>query len=177
MIDLIIELVLSNPSVTCLVVGLLCSIVVLTQQPKPLQNPQIIEALFSYILLFCIGIYFLYNFIIHTVYAEMAATFIGWENSPFQYEVGFACLGFGVVGVLAFRGSLGFRAASVIAPALFQWGAAGGHIYQMITMHNFTLGNAGIVFWADIFLPIFGLALLYYQQYQLKKLDSGTQPV
>lgn len=168
MIDGLIELVLSNPSVTCLVLGLLCSLIVMARQPKPLQKPRIVEALFSYFLLWSIGIYFLYNFIIHTIYAEMAASFIGWENSPFQYEVGFACLGFGVVGVIAFWGTFEFRAASVIGPGLFQWGAAGGHIYQMVTMHNFAPGNAGVVFWADIFLPILGLALLY-QQFTLKR--------
>ena len=91
----------------------------------------------------------------------MIARFIGWDNSPFQLEVGFASLGFAIVGILAFKGSMGMRAAAVIGPSMFLLGAAGGHIYQMIKAHNFAPGNVGTVFWMDIILPIIGFSLLY----------------
>ena len=87
--------------------------------------------------------------------------FIGWANSPFQTEVGFASLGFSIVGFLAFRGDRGLRKAAVIGPSIFLLGAAGGHIYQMITAHNFAPGNAGVIFWTDIFLPVIGFVLLW----------------
>ena len=29
----------------------------------------------------------------------------------------------------------------------------------MIRSHNFAPGNAGVIFWTDILLPVFGLAL------------------
>ena len=166
-----IKFVLSNFTLTFLVFGLFCSFVDLVLKPKPLHKQQIIEALFSYFLLFSIGISFIYNFIMHVFFSEMSASFIGWEHSPFQYEVGFASLGFGIVGLLAFRQSLSFRAASVMGPSFFLWGAAGGHVYQMITTHNFAPGNAGIVFWTDIIIPIIAFVLLY-QQYTLEKLES-----
>jgi len=44
----------------------------------------------------------------------MTARFIGWEDSPFQWEVGFANLGFAVVGFLPFRGSFDMRVAAVV---------------------------------------------------------------
>ena len=141
-----IEFVLGNFTLTFLVIGLFFSLFVLSTKQKPLDRQQIIEAFFSYFLLFSIGISFLYNFIFHVFFAEMAASFIGWENSPFQYEVGYASLGFAIVGIIAFKQSLGFRVAAVIGPSFFLWGAAGGHIYQMITAHNFSPGNAGIIF-------------------------------
>jgi hypothetical protein len=34
----------------------------------------------------------------------------------------------------------------------------------MITAHNFAPGNAGIIFWSDIFLPLIGFALLRLQR-------------
>ena len=108
----------------------------------------------------------------HVFFAEMSAAFIGWENSPFQYEVGFASLGFGIVGLLAFRQNLAFRAAAIIGPSFFLWGAAGGHVYQMIISHNFAPGNAGIIFWTDIILPILAFGLLN-QQYRLEKLRAS----
>jgi hypothetical protein len=40
-------------------------------------------------------------------------------------------------------------------------GAAVGHIQQMVTTHDFAPGNAGIIFYLDIFIPLFGVALLW----------------
>ncbi len=42
------------------------------------------------------------------------------------------------------------------------------HIYQMISAHNFAPGNAGVIFYTDIFLPIIGFALLGLQHRQSK---------
>ena len=170
MIENFLEFVLSNPSLTLLFMGLLCSLIVLVRAPKPLQKPQVLEAFFSYFILFNVGIGYVNNFVMHTVFAEFVADFIGWPHSPFQYEVGFASLGFGIVGLMAFRGSVGLRAASIIGPTCFLWGAAGVHIQDMIRSNNFAPGNAGVVFWTDIFLPVIGLTLLY-QQYKLQKQD------
>jgi hypothetical protein len=121
-----IEFILGNFTLTFLVVGLLCSLIDLSFRQKPLDKRQVIEAFFSYFLLFSMGLSFLYNFILHVFFAEMAASFIGWANSPFQYEVGFASLGFAVVGMMAFKQSLGFRAAAVTGPSLFLWGPLAG---------------------------------------------------
>ena len=64
----------------------------------------------------------------HVFFAEMAVSFIDWKNSPFQYEVGHASLGFAIVVIIAFKQNLTFRAASVIGPSFFLWDAAGGHL-------------------------------------------------
>ena len=120
----------------------------------------IVEALFSYFLLFSIAIANFYNFVLHVFFGKMTAAFIGWADSPFQLEVGFASLGFAAVGLLAFKGSFDMRLAAILGPACFLWGAAGGHVYQMITAHNFAPGNAGVIFYSDILVPIVGL--LYF---------------
>ena len=158
-----IRFVLSNFTLTFLVLGVIFALVSLAFKQKPLQKKQVVEALFAYFLLFSIGISYLYNFVMHVFFAEMAAAFIGWANSPFQYEVGFASLGFGITGLIAFRQNLAFRAATVIGPSFFLWGAAGGHVYQMIANHNFAPGNAGIIFWTDVLLPVIAFGLLYLQ--------------
>ena len=113
----------------------------------------IVEALFSYFLLFSIAIANFYNFVLHVFFGKMTAAFIGWEDSPFQLEVGFASLGFAAVGLLAFKGSFDMRLAAVLGPACFLWGAAAGHVYQMIAAHNFAPGNAGVIFYSDILVP------------------------
>jgi len=159
-----IKLVLSNPSVSLLVLGLIAAIVSLLFKKRPRRKSVIIEALVAYFFLFSIGIGYLNNFLMHVVFAEYTAKFIGWANSPFQLEVGFASLGMGVAGLIAFRQNLTFRLATFIPPAFFLWGAAGGHIYQIIKTHNMAPGNAGVILWTDILLPFIGFALLYAQR-------------
>ena len=56
-----------------------------------------------------------------------------------------------------------FRAAAITGPAFFTWGAAAGHVYQIFAHHNFAPGNAGVVLWTDIFLPVVAYGLLYWQ--------------
>ena len=159
----VIRFVLSNFTLSFLIIGLVASGVALLRAPKPLTAPAVVEALFSYFLLFSIGFSFFYNFVMHTFFGEMSARFIGWQDSPFQAEVGFASLGFSVVGFLAFRRSFDLRLAAVVGPALFLLGAAGGHIYQMISTGNFAPGNAGIIFYTDVLIPALGFLFLWLQ--------------
>ena len=164
MIAEFIRFALSNFTLTLLVIGLIASAIAYAAKPAPRTRAQLIEALLSYFLLFPIGISFFYNFVMHVFFGEMTARFIGWADSPFQAEVGYASLGFAAVGFLAFRGDHGTRMAAVIGPSLFLLGAAGVHVYQMITTHNFTPGNAGVVFWTDILVPVIGFVLLCLQK-------------
>ena len=159
----VIRLALSNFALTFLILGLIASGVALLHARKPLIAPVVVEALFAYFLLFSVGFSFLYNFVMHTFFGATAARFIGWADSPFQAEVGFASLGFAVVGFLACRRSFDLRLAAVVGPALFLLGAAGGHIYQMIAAGNFAPGNAGVIFYTDILIPLIGFALLWLQ--------------
>lgn len=167
---------LSNFTLTFLVFGLIASAIAYFAKPAPRTPAQLIEALFSWFLFFSIGVSHFYNFVMHVFFGDMAARFIGWANSPFQAEVGFASLGFSVVGFLAFRGDLGLRKAAVVGPSIFLLGAAGGHVYQMITAHNFAPGNAGVMFWSDIFLPVIAFTLLWLQIREQRKSSTPVVP-
>ena len=173
MIETATRFALSNFTLTFLVIGLIAAAIAYAAKPAPRTRGQLIEVLFAYFLLFSIGISYFYNFVMHVFFGEMAARFIGWANSPFQNEVGFASLGFSVVGFLAFRGDIGLRTAAVVGPSIFLLGAAGGHIYQMITAHNFAPGNAGVIFWTDILLPVIGFALLTLQKREITALSQS----
>jgi hypothetical protein len=165
-----IRFVLSNFTLTFLVIGLIASAIAYSSKSAPRTRTQVIEALFSWFLFFSIGASYFYNFVMHVFFGDMAARFIGWANSPFQAEVGFASLGFSIVGFLAFRGDRGLRKAAVIGPSIFLLGAAFGHVYQMVTAHNFAPGNAGVIFWTDILLPVIGFMLLW-----MSAAPSGTE--
>lgn len=131
------------------------------------------ERALSYFLLFEIGLCFFYNFVMHVFFGAMAAAFIGWADSPFQAEVGWASLGFSLLGVLGFRMGFEMRLAAIAASACFLLGAASGHIVQMVTARNFAPGNAGVIFWTDILVPIIGFALLWMRYRRGRKLSTN----
>lgn len=161
MIADVIKFILSNYFVTFLVMGLLGGAFSLFLHREKATQARAFEAFLAYYCLFTVGVNHLYNFIMHVFFGQMAAAFIGWPDSPFQTEVGFASLGFGVVGLLAFRRDFGLRLAAITGPAFFLWGAAGGHLYQMAAHHNFSPGNAGFVFWSDVLTPFIGFFFLF----------------
>lgn len=161
-------LALSNFPLTMLVAGCIAALLSIVLSRGQKSSDRILEEAFAYFLLFPIGIYFFYNFVMHVFFGAMTARFIGWQNSPFQTEVGFASLGFAVVGVLAFRGSHGLRIGAVVEPALFLLGAAAVHAREMIVARNFAPGNAGVVFYTDILIPVIGLTLLGMEHQKLK---------
>lgn len=168
-----LELLIGYYFLWFLIIGILAGALSLLKKPKPLNKAVIIEALFSYYLLFAIGFNNLINFVFHVFYGEMAAGFIGWHQSPFQAEVGFASLGIGIAGIFSFRASLPFRCATLIPPVVFSLGAAGGHIYQLFHAHNFSPGNVGLVLPTDILLPLVGLTLLWLSYRQGENPSPG----
>jgi hypothetical protein len=159
-----IEFVLGNFTLTFLVIGFVFSAVALARAPKPLTSRIVVEKLISWFVFFSIGVSYFYNFIFHTFLGELAASYIGWADSPFQREVGFASLGFSLIGFLAFRGSFDIRLAAILGTACFLLGAFFGHLYEIIVNANYSPGNAGIIFWTDLLLPIIGFGLLRWQR-------------
>lgn len=111
------------------------------------------EHLFRWTSLLAAGAVGVFTFYSHVFMAERTAQHIGWQTSPFQFEVGIADLVQGVLGALAFRASPDFRRAATIGVAVWLWGDAIGHVHQMIVAHNFAPGNAGPWFWSDVLVP------------------------
>jgi hypothetical protein len=151
----------SNYVLTFLVTGLIAAAISIARAPRPVTISVVVDKLLTWYVLFNIGVMYLVNFIFHVFFGQMAAAFIGWADSPFQFEVGTASLGFALAGFVAAFSSFDRRLIAVIGPSIFTLGAAVGHIQQMVTAHNFAPGNAGIIFYLDILIPLFGFALLW----------------
>ena len=154
---------LSNFPLTFLLIGLLASAIAIARTPAPRAAATVVEKLISWHVFFAIGAANFCNFVFHVFFGKMSAAFIGWADSPFQFEVGMASLGFAVVAFVAAFRSFDLRLAAILGPSLFLLGAAAGHVYQMVTEHNFAPGNAGIIFYLDIIVPLIGFALLALQ--------------
>jgi hypothetical protein len=173
----LIAFILGNFTLTFFVIGLIVSAVAIARKPKPVTGPVIVEALFKWFLFFSIGVAYVYNGIFHVVFHRMAAEFIGWADSPFQIELGFASLGMGVIGLVAPWRSFDLRLAAIIGPACLLWGAAGVHVDSMITEHNFAPGNAGIIFWSDIIVPVIGFTFLWLQYRYERAAGHSNAPI
>jgi hypothetical protein len=111
------------------------------------------EIVYRWTALFALGFTCIYAFILHAYFPNISATAIGWKFSPFQFEVAVADLAIGLLGILSFRASFGFRVATVVAASTILWGDAVGHISQMILHSNYSPGNAGTWFWMDVAIP------------------------
>jgi hypothetical protein len=142
------------------VLGLLAAAIAVARHRRPWGQALIGEYLLAFYVLFSVGCLYLVNFVYHVFFGAMSARFIGWADSPFQTELGFASLGFSLVGFLAWRGGYERRLAAVIGPAVFMLGAAGGHIYQIAAHGNYASGNSGLLLWMDIIIPLAGFLFL-----------------
>jgi hypothetical protein len=118
------------------------------------------ERFLSWILLLPIGVTGLWAGAFHVFLPGTAAALIGWEISPFQFEVGMADLAIGVTACISFWRDLSFKAAAVCAASIFLLGDAVGHVREMAIAGNFAPGNAGVPFYMDILCPLLAIVLL-----------------
>ena len=72
--------------------------------------------------------------------------------------------GFAAIGLLAFKGNCMVRLASILGPTMFLWGAAIGHIRDIVATGNMAPGNTGVMLYSDILLPLVGFALLWFKR-------------
>jgi hypothetical protein len=128
--------------------------------PKPVTFGVVADRLLRYILIFPLGVQSLWAFLCHVFIPEQAAASIGWEPSPFQYEVGVANLGIGLASLYAAFQGFQARAAVAAMAACFLGGAAVGHMMDIALGDNLTPGNAGPILYTDILTPIAILTLL-----------------
>ncbi|CEL24052.1 putative membrane protein [Methanobacterium formicicum] len=153
-------------------VPLLGAIIHLFVSKKPRSLNRITELLLLWYLGVGIGVGSLFSGLVQVISPEIVAQSTGWGYSPFLREVGFANISYGILGLLAVR-FRNFWAPAIIAYAVFMWGAAAGHIYEIQQNVNLSVGNAGTVLYLDILMPLFLIILLLVYQKTLKK-DSSS---
>jgi uncharacterized protein DUF6790 len=69
----------------------------------------------------------------------------------------------------AFRG----KVALVIAVVIFGWGAALGHIYQMVVNHDYAVNNTGLLLYSDIAITAVGLAFVLWHAWALRRATTA----
>jgi hypothetical protein len=127
------------------------------------------KRLFTLMLFMGVGLSGVWGFIMHVFFPAIASQQIGWQANSFEFEVGLANLALGVSGLIAAFGSWGYRVAVTTVTTIFLWGAAIGHIRQIILLNNYSPGNAGTILITDILIPLTLLILLAISYTRVRK--------
>ena len=155
-------------------ISIIVAIVYLLIDKEPRTRRRVIGVFLLSFLVISIGISSLIGFVGHIFFADQIAADIGWAaGSPFQREVGFANLAIGVLGITCIWLRGNYWIATVIATTIFLWGAAYGHIMDIIVHGNYAPGNAGGVLYDDILVPLITIVLLAAYVRTAKMVEKG----
>ncbi|MER7862430.1 DUF6790 family protein [Amycolatopsis japonica] len=86
-------------------------------------------------------------------FPDVMATAIGFERTPFLFEIAFANLGLAVMGFRAASASARERVTIGLGAGMFLWGALVGHVYQWFANGVHSPGNTGGVLANDLLIP------------------------
>jgi hypothetical protein len=141
-----ISLVFTYYPLALLAIWVIVSVVAISRLPQPVSPARVIEALLAWFVFFNIGVSYLCNFIEHAFFGTTSAQRVGWPDSPYQFEVAAASLGFAAAGFAAAFGSLEMRFLAVLGVCFFVLGDLYEHVRP----------------WTVI-IPIVGFILLWMQ--------------
>jgi len=129
----------------------------LSRQPR---SPAGVLEVFLLWALIVTGLQGVFAFYGHVFNGPAVARSIGWPpGNPFQFEVGVANLGLGVLGLMCIWRRGHFWLATIIMASVFYWGAAYGHIDQIIRFQNYAPNNASAVLYSDLLAPVILIGL------------------
>lgn len=158
----IIKTLLSNAFVVFLVIAILTSVAKIRRRRmarRPFSSSYVI---LGELLFYVYGLANIYDGAFHAYAGPMVAASIGWQPSPFQYELGWFEIAYGFTALFSLWRGYQFRFAMTVPYSIFLLAAAAQHISMMKTQHDYAANNAGIILWlGDIIIPLVMLALTW----------------
>ncbi|HVA33801.1 MAG TPA: DUF6790 family protein [Candidatus Baltobacteraceae bacterium] len=150
-----IAAILSNWFLALFVVALCTTYAKVRRARSRRERVNVAGILWGELLLYSVGISMAYGGIFHAYFATITAPAIGWQPSPFEYELGWMEIPVGIVAIASMWRGLEFRIASTTIFVIFSLAAAAQHVEQILCCKNFAPNNAGVLLWfGDIFLPL-----------------------
>lgn len=116
--------------------------------------------LLSWMLILSVGVEETWAGLFHIFFPHTAATSIGWQVSPFQFEIGVADLAIGLTAIASFWRPRSFKAATVCYVTLFYAGVAIGHVREAVVSGNYSEDNFGLLLLITV-IKVFLLPALY----------------
>lgn len=155
-----ISAVLSNIFILFFAIAIGTTIVKVRRVRISRRPVSVAYVLWGEMLFYAVGLTMIWAGLFHAYAQGIVAPSIGWQPSPFEFELGWFEIGFGVVAMLSLWRGHEFRIAATIPFVIFSLAAAAQHIQQIVRLHNYAPGNAGLVLWfGDIFMPLLILVL------------------
>ena len=139
------------------VIMFIAALLVAASKKHPAYFP---ARLLAWLLLLSVGVEETWSGLFHVFFAKIAASSIGWEVSPFQFEIGVADIAIGVTAIASFWRSATFKAATVCYVTLFYAGVAIGHFREAITANDYSGNNFGSLLLITV-VKVFLLPALY----------------
>lgn len=142
----------------------------LVQRGKLHDRTEVLRTLLLHLLVLGIGVSSWWGFVGHYFMSDSVATSVGWNvGSPFQLELAFYHLGFGIVGLMCLWFRADFWTAVLIPVCVFALGAASVHIAEYVKHRNTAPGNWGFtMIFGDVVIPVTMLTLLWLYRRRLK---------
>lgn len=105
---------------------------------------------------------------------DVMATAIGFDRTPFLFEIAFANLGLAVMALRAGspHASARERITIGLGAGMFLWGAVIGHLYQWFANGDHAPGNTGGVLVYDLLIP----AVMIYLARRSQRLSATPAP-
>ena len=171
----VIAALVGNYMTTLFVVGLVVAAARILRLGRERSPAAVTGLLLNAYVFWAIGCAQVVNFVMHSVFGDFAAKTIGWAQSPFQMELALSSLGIGVMGLMLYSARSAFRGkvALVVATAIFGWGAALGHVYQMVVNHDHAVNNTGLLLYMDVAIPAVGLAFVLSHAWALRRATTA----
>jgi len=164
--EFLISLISNIPFVMTTTAILLGGVIGLAERKKEVM----ITSMIKFMMLLSVGVTGFWAFVWHSLFASTVASYIGWAPSPFQFEVAVVYLWFGFAGLIGFKQTFNYWLAVSVIWTTFSWGAALGHLYQMVIHMNFAAGNIGMILCMDVLCPLLlNILLVYYWRYKSAK--------
>jgi len=144
-------------------------------QSGPRSRERLLELALLWFFAVIVGCGGLFGFTGHTLVADDVARQIGWPaGNPFQTEVAFTNLAFGVLGLLCIRFRGDFWLATAIGWGIFLFGAGITHSIDLLAHGNDAPNNVGPVLWGDFVKP--GVLLAGVLMWRHWSLPGADQP-
>jgi hypothetical protein len=135
-------------------IGWIVGLVAVFMTGSMIDTTSVATTLLMWHLIVTIGLTGLLSSYMHIFKGERIAKSIGWASgSLFQVELGYCCLGMGLLGVMCYWFKDYFWLATIVFTTIFLVGAALVHIKEMIKNKNFKAGNA-ITTIPDFLIPM-----------------------
>ena len=96
-----ISFILGNIQIPLFVIAVIVTIVKLRRAGARHEVMSVAFTFWGEVLFYCFGLGFVYVWYFHAFMASFVAPTIGWQPSPFEWELAWAELGIGVIAILS----------------------------------------------------------------------------